>query len=72
MKTTLGPSVTASTYVSVGKDFALAHTVGCKSFPDFVEPVGESPVNSYNRPYDEEMLHSRSAPNTVQRHLDNR
>ena len=28
-----------------------SHTVGCKSFPDFVEPVGEIPVNRYNRPY---------------------
>jgi hypothetical protein len=27
------------------------HTVGCKSFPDFAEPLGEIPVNRYNRPY---------------------
>jgi hypothetical protein len=28
-----------------------AHTVGCKSFPDFAGTGGEIPVNSYNRPY---------------------
>jgi Fic family protein len=27
------------------------HTVGCKSFPDFAGPLGEIPVNRYNRPY---------------------
>jgi hypothetical protein len=27
-------------------------TVGCKSVPDFVEPVGKIPVYRYNRPYD--------------------
>ena len=26
-------------------------TVGCQSVPDFVEPVGEIPVNRDNRPY---------------------
>jgi hypothetical protein len=25
--------------------------VSCQSFPDFVEPVGDIPVNRYNRPY---------------------
>ena len=30
---------------------AGVYTVGCKSFPDFVEPVDEIPVNRYNRPY---------------------
>jgi len=29
----------------------ITHTVGCRSVPDFVEPVGEIPVNRYNRPY---------------------
>jgi hypothetical protein len=34
-------------------EILLSHdTVGCKSFSDFVEPVGEIPVNSYNRPYE--------------------
>ena len=27
-------------------------TVGCKSVPDVVEPVGEIPVHRYNRPYE--------------------
>ena len=31
---------------------ALPDTVGCKSFPGFTGPPGESPVNSYNRPYE--------------------
>ena len=29
----------------------VGHTVGCKSFPGFIGPPGESPVKSYNRPY---------------------
>ena len=31
---------------------ATLDTVGCQSVPDFVEPVGEIPVNRYNRPYE--------------------
>jgi hypothetical protein len=31
--------------------FERFHAVGCEPFPDFVEPVGEMPVNPYNRPY---------------------
>ena len=30
----------------------IVDTVGCKSVPDFVEPVDEIPVNRYNRPYE--------------------
>jgi hypothetical protein len=30
----------------------VTETVGCKSFPAFAGPVGEEPVNSYNRPYE--------------------
>ena len=30
----------------------LSATVGCKSFSGFTGPPGESPVKSYNRPYD--------------------
>jgi hypothetical protein len=26
-------------------------TVGCNSVPDFVESIGEIPVNRYNQPY---------------------
>ena len=33
--------------------------VGCKSFPDFVEPVGESPVKSYNRPYEASIRYTK-------------
>ena len=32
------------------------HTVGCKSFPGFTGPPGESPVKSYNRPYQPESV----------------
>ena len=30
----------------------MIDTVGCKSFPEFIGPPGESPVTSYNRPYE--------------------
>ena len=37
--------------VAGASEYPMGLTVGCNSVPDFVEPVGELPVNRYNRSY---------------------
>jgi hypothetical protein len=49
----LGVSSAAVTRVAARESSSpTTDTVGCKSFPKFAGMPGESPVNSYNRPYD--------------------
>ena len=47
----MSPNVDEHVHVLVS-DSIVPDTVGRKSVPDFVEPVGEIPVHRYNRPYE--------------------
>ena len=52
----MSPTVDEHVHVRVSDSISFSgdplDTVGCKSFPGFTGPPGESPVNSYNRPYE--------------------
>jgi hypothetical protein len=47
-----GTTVTHASARSPSGRPANGETVGWKSVPDVVEPVGEIPINRYNRPYE--------------------